>query len=85
MWRFVFYPSLKERNSLVETACQLSHVCIHIERVIGLIRQKFTILHSTLPINMLTSSDDNDVAFIDKIVTMCCALCNCCDSVVPFD
>ena len=69
----------------IETARQLSHVRIHVEGVIGLIRQKFTILHSTLPINMLTSRDDNVVAFIDKIVTVFCALCNCCDSVAPFD
>ena len=69
----------------IETARQLSHVRIHVERVIGMIRQKYTILHSTLPINMITSSDDNNVAFVDKIVTVCCALCNCCDSVAPFD
>ena len=66
----------------IETACQLSHVRIHVERVIGTTRQKFTILHS---INMITSSNDNDVSFVDKIVTVCLALCNCCDSVVPFN
>ena len=69
----------------IETARQLSHVRIRVERVIGTIRQKFTILHSTLPINMITSRSDNDVSFVDKIVTVCCALCNCCDSVVPFN
>ena len=69
----------------IETARQLSHVRIHVERVIGVIRQKFSILHSTLPVNIVTSSDDNNVSFVDKIVTVCCALCNCCDSVVPFD
>ena len=68
----------------IDTARQLSHVRIHVERVIGTIRQKFTILHSTLPLNMITSVDNN-VAYVDKIVTVCCALCNCCDSVVPFD
>ena len=69
----------------IDTARQLSHVRIHVEGVIGTIRQKFTILHSTLPLNMITSVDDNNVAFVDKTVTVCCALCNCCDSVVPFD
>ena len=69
----------------IETARQLSHVRIHVERVIGVIRQKFSILHSTLPVNIVTSSDDNNVSFVDKIVTVCCALCNWCDSVVPFD
>ena len=38
----------------IETARQLSHVRIHVERVIGMIQQKYTILHSTLPINMIT-------------------------------
>ena len=78
----------KEKKQLskveIETARQLSHVRIHVERVIGTIRQKFTILHSTLPINMISRSN-NDVSFVDKIVTVCCALCNCCDSVVPFN
>ena len=69
----------------IETARQLSHVRIHVERVIGVIRQKFSILHLTLLVNIIASSDDNDVSFVDKIVTVCCALCNCCDSVVPFD
>ena len=32
----------------IETARQLSYVRIHVERVIGMIRQKYTILHSTL-------------------------------------
>ena len=50
----------------IETARQLSHVRIHVERVIGMIRQKYTILHSTLPINMITSSDDNNVAFVRR-------------------
>ena len=28
----------------VDISCQLSHVCIDVERVIGLVRQKYTIL-----------------------------------------
>ena len=30
-------------------------------------------------------SDNNEYSLIDKIVTVCCALCNCCESVVPFE
>ena len=37
----------------VDAARRLSRVRIHVERVIGLIRQKYKILESTLPINML--------------------------------
>ena len=40
----------------VDTARQLSCVRIHIERVIGLLRQKYTILEGTLPINMVMTS-----------------------------
>jgi len=67
----------------IDTAQQLSQVRIHVERVIGLVRQKYSILQSTLSIYML-KGDEEGVSPIDKIVVICCALCNCCDSVVPF-
>ena len=56
-----------------------------LERVIGVIRQRYTILESTLPINMIMCDEEDDFSIIDKIVTVCCALCNCCDSVVNFE
>ena len=68
----------------VDTSRQLSSVRIHVERVIGVLRQKYSFLEGTLPINMLMAND-NGYSMIDKIVTVCCALCNCCESVVPFD
>lgn len=67
-----------------DTARQLSRLRIHIERVIGVIRQKYTILESTLSINMIMCDDETDISVVDKIVVVCCALCNVCDSVVPF-
>ena len=48
------------------------------EWVIGLLQQKYTILESNLPINMIICDDSED-SVIDKIVTVCCALCNCCE------
>jgi len=60
------------------------HMYVYMLKVIGIIRQKFSILHATLPISIVASSDGG-VSFIDKIVTVGCALCNCCDSVVLFD
>ena len=57
---------------------------IHVECVIGLLHQKYTLLESTLPINMIMS-DNNEYSLIDIIVTVCCALCNCCESVVSFE
>ena len=69
----------------VDAARRLSRVRIHVERVIGLIRQKYKILESTLPINMLACSETETVSSIDKIVTICSALCNCCNSIVSSD
>ena len=67
----------------VDTARQLSRIRIHIERVIGLLRQKYTILEATLPINVIMTSTDSEYSTIDKIVVVCSALCNYCNSVVP--
>ena len=41
----------------VDNARRLSHVRINIERVIGLVRQKYKILQSTLPVNMVSCSE----------------------------
>jgi len=74
----------------VDTTRQLGRVRIHVERVIGLLKQKFKILHSTLSISMLMCNSKSkisseNISMIDKIVVVCSALCNCCESVVPFD
>ena len=66
----------------VDTARQLSHVRIHVERVIGVIRQKYSILESTLNINMIMCDEETNESVIDKIIVVCAALCNCCDSVI---
>ena len=55
------------------------------ERVIGNVRRKYTVLQRTLPIDYLKKSEDATHTTIDKIVTACCALTNICDSVVPFN
>ena len=68
----------------VDTARQLSLVRIHVERVIGLLRNKYTILQSTLPIKMIMCNDGEN-SVLDKIVVICSVLCNCCQSVIPFD
>ena len=48
-------PFTKGKKQLIkvdiDTARRLSRVRIHDERVIGLVRQKYSILQSTLPIN----------------------------------
>ena len=69
----------------VEETRKIANVRIHVERVIGAVRQKYTILKSTLPIHYLMKRQGEDIPLIDRMVRVCCALTNCCDSVVPFD
>ena len=68
----------------VEQTRRIANVLIHVERVIGLIRQKYTLLTGTQPIDFLISRG-NDIPMLDKVVLVCCALVNLCDSIVPFD
>ena len=66
----------------VEETRRLANVWIHVERIIGLVRQKYQILGGILPTETLYS--DNSTPQVDKIATVCCALTNICNSVVPF-
>lgn len=63
----------------------IANVRIHVERVIGNVRQKYSILQSTLPIHYIIKRDGEECPIIDRIVRVCCALCNVCDSVIPFE
>ena len=68
----------------IERSRQLSRLRIHVERVIGSLRQKYTILQSILPVKLLMHDDVPGTCTLDKIVVVCSARCNCCTSVVPF-
>ena len=78
------YTRGKKQLSLeeVERSKQLSRVRIHVERVIGQLKQKYTILEGPLPVNLIKHKFDEDYATIDKIITVCAALINLSDSVV---
>lgn len=67
----------------VEYSKRLSKVRNHIKRVIGLLKNKYTILQSTLPISLLKHKHDSEYANIDRILTVYAALVNLCPSVVP--
>ena len=58
------------------------HIDIYIERVIGLLKNKYLILRGPIPISILKHSKDTEVANIDKILTVCCALINLSKSIV---
>ena len=55
---------------------KMRHVRIHVERVIGQLRNKYTILQKTLPITLIKRPSDTVVTTIDKIVTVAAVLTN---------
>ena len=60
----------------VEKTRKLVNLRIHVERVIGAIRQRFSILSSVLPIQYMKKDQFNDIPVVDKIVQVCSALNN---------
>ena len=73
----------------VEKTRGIANVRIHVERVIGLLRRKFTILSGTLPIDYLfcnrNGSQEAATPMIDRIINVCSALVNLCPGIVPLD
>ena len=70
----------------IEQTRNIANVRIHVERVIGNIRKKYKILQTTQPIDyLITKNRTNNATLLDMIVTVCCALNNLCNSVVPFN
>jgi len=73
----------------VESTRGIANLRIHVERVIGLIRRKYTILEGTLPAEFLSCNSngpiERQVPLIDRIVRVCSALVNFCPPIVPFD
>ena len=69
----------------IESSRNLAHVRIHIERVIGLVRSKYKILSSIIPLEMLKEKDKQDLSSLDQIAFVCCAMVNLCPPIIPFD
>ena len=70
-------PFTKSKRQLGESTGrldrELSIVCIHIEHVISILKQKYTMLLGTLPISF-TANKDQEAATVDKLVSVCCVL-----------
>ena len=70
----------------VETTRQIASIRIHIERVIGLLKNRFQILQGPLPITMIKSindeAEDAEYSSLDRIITACAVLVNICSSIV---
>ncbi|XP_006813943.1 uncharacterized protein LOC100370794 [Saccoglossus kowalevskii] len=82
-----FTKGLKQLSaSQVELSRQKSSICIHTERVIGLLKNSYTILQGTLPIHIVKSlkyeADDAKVASIDRLLRVCAVLVNLGSSIV---
>ena len=60
----------------VEYSQRLAKVRIHVERVIGLMKKKYTILQSVLPVSLIKHTGDENYATIDRILTVCASLTN---------
>jgi len=69
---------------MVDTTRDIASVRIHVERVIGLLRNKYTLLLKILPIKMLMKKS-NGTCSLSEILVICSALCNLNASVVPID
>lgn len=79
-------PFMKGKTQLtakeVEDTRKIASVRIHVERVIGLLRQKYIIFGDTLPLVTVRKKDD-EVSMIDKLIVICCAFINISPPIVP--
>ena len=62
----------------------IANVRIHVECVIGLLRQKYAVLQRTLPTDFL-SSDGGKCPVVDRTIRVCSALTSLCPPIIPFD
>ena len=69
----------------MEDTCAIAHLRIHVERVIGSLHSKYTLLHNTIPFSLLLPCKDEEFTLLDKIVNVCCFLVNTYTSVVRPD
>ena len=67
----------------IEGTRKLANVRIHVERVIGSVRQRFPTLSAT-GVEMAATKSDGTI-LLDSVVRVCCALNNVCEGVVPFN
>ena len=64
----------------VELSRQIASVRIHVERIIGLVKNRYKILDRSLPTTLIKSisdeANDCDITSMEKLVIVCCAIVN---------
>ena len=70
----------------VENTRKIANVRIHVERIIGSVRQRFQILSvmGVLQNEFVSYKTQNGSVILDSIVRVCCALNNVIEGVIPF-
>ena len=63
----------------MECLRHITHVCLHVERVIEMLCQMYMLLGGVIPITVIRGGDGTKV---DKIMTVCATLCNMCPGIV---
>uniref|UniRef100_A0A1A8GIW8 THAP-type domain-containing protein n=1 Tax=Nothobranchius korthausae TaxID=1143690 RepID=A0A1A8GIW8_9TELE len=60
----------------VESTKKIAHLRIHVKRLFGIVSKSYAILSSEVPTHMVLPCEEEDVTFLDKVVSVCCALTN---------
>ena len=58
---------------------------IHVERLIGMVKQKYSIFEGVMPTSFIKHDSECDVGVADKVMVVCCAMVNICEPIVPKD
>lgn len=67
---------------MIEKTRNIANVRIHIERIIGVVKQKYQILDKVIPISMLAKNSKFNTSTIDQIMVVCCAFLNLNPSII---
>ena len=85
--RDIQYNTIQYNTIQYEYKRLRTNVRIHVEQVIGNLKNKYSTLNGTLPIDYLLSkgNDTEKLITLDRTVHVACALINLCPSVVPYE